>query len=76
MSIVIGTTVYGYTLMLVAFLIGISLGGASYRLLLHLGGQIRQNIVRAVFWFGLIQIIIGLLAYWSVMACVTLPARH
>jgi len=62
LSIVVGTTVYGYTLMLVAFLIGISIGGASYRLLLRLLGKIGQNIGSAIICFGLVQVTIGVLA--------------
>ncbi|MBE0574977.1 MAG: fused MFS/spermidine synthase [Desulfuromonadales bacterium] len=62
LSIVVGTTVYSYTLMLVAFLIGIALGGGSYQLLLRLIGKKSHVIGRMVLWFGLTQIVIGLLA--------------
>ena len=62
LSIVVGTTVYSYTLMLVAFLIGIAAGGAVFRparrwLVFNCSG-----LGRSVLVFGLIQICIGALA--------------
>ena len=73
LSIVVGTTVYSYTLMLVAFLIGIASGGASYRLLLRFFGQIRKNIYLLILGFGLLQIIVGLLALLVSYALRSLP---
>lgn len=73
LSIVVGTTVYSYTLMLVAFLIGIASGGASYQVLLQLSGQVRYHIGRLVLRFGLIQIVIGLLALLVSFALRDLP---
>lgn len=73
LSIVVGTTVYGYTLMLVAFLIGIAIGGAAYRLLLRFLGRSEENIGRSVLGFGLIQISIGLLALLVSYALRDLP---
>lgn len=73
LSIVIGTTVYGYTLMLVAFLIGIASGGASYRLILKFFGQKDRKISRSILGFGLTQITIGLLTLLVSSALRDLP---
>ena len=62
LSIVVGTTVYSYTLMLVAFLIGISAGGAIYRPVRKFLALNNSKLGRSVLTFGIVQILIGLLA--------------
>ncbi|PLX99459.1 MAG: spermidine synthase [Desulfuromonas sp.] len=72
LSIVVGTTVYGYTLMLVAFLIGIAGGGASYRLLPRrlIDGPGKGRTIIA---FGLTQVLIGTTALLVSYALNDLP---
>jgi spermidine synthase len=66
LSIVIGASTYGFTLLLMAFLAGIGLGSAAYGLFLrirverHLEAAIRSR--GSVIGFGLIQVLIGVSA--------------
>lgn len=63
LGIVIGASVYGFTIMLMAFLSGIALGSAAYGAYLRLfdvGGQEPDaRPTRAVVAFGLVQVAIG-----------------
>ena len=59
LTLTVGTSVYGFTIMLIAFLTGISLGSEMYGFFLRLlpPGKNTQN--SRVFGFGLVQCIIG-----------------
>ncbi len=63
LSIVIGAHVYGFTLLLMAFLAGIGLGSTAYGLFFKVSGTLRkggENLsMRSVIGFGLVQVIIG-----------------
>ena len=59
LSIVIGTTVYGFTIMLVAFLAGIAAGGGAYGVFVRIFATRDSDPGRSFLAFGLVQIIIG-----------------
>ena len=66
-SLVIGASVYGFTLILMAFLTGIALGSNAYGLFLKLAemlypGEKRGTGKRSIVGFGLVQVMIGLSA--------------
>ncbi|MGC1456528.1 MAG: fused MFS/spermidine synthase [Nitrospirota bacterium] len=77
LSIVIGASVYGFTLLLVAFLAGIGIGSASYGLFLRISGTKRSGTDsrREVIGFGLIQVIIGVSALFVTLHIRDLPAH-
>ncbi|MGE5814488.1 MAG: fused MFS/spermidine synthase [Acidobacteriota bacterium] len=56
----VGASVYGFTVMLVAFLTGIALGSKGYGLVAAWSRH--RNARRSVAWFGLTQLLIGLTA--------------
>ncbi len=66
LSIVVGASVYGFTLLLMAFLAGIGLGSAAYGLFLRIFGTRRKesenHSLRSVLVFGIVQVIIGVSA--------------
>ncbi len=62
LTLTVGTSVYGFTIMLIAFLTGIALGSESYGLLRKIPGERLQRPSGLFFAFSLIQIIIGLVA--------------
>ena len=65
LSIVIGASVYGFTLILMAFLAGIALGSASFGLFVRLRGSGYRNNnspVGSIAAFGAVQVIIGISA--------------
>lgn len=66
LSIVIGASVYGFTILLMAFLAGIGLGSAAYGLFLRVSGTRRMepenHPLRSVAGFGIVQVIIGVSA--------------
>ena len=70
LSIVVGTTVYGYTTMLVAFLVGLAVGGATYRAMQKF---LASSGKRAVCSFGVVQILIGVFALLVSYALQELP---
>jgi len=70
LSIVIGASVYGFTIMLSAFLVGIALGSSCYGILENRPGK-RDAGLRTVAGFGVVQIVIGLAAL-----AVTFFIRH
>jgi spermidine synthase len=77
LSIVIGASVYGFTLLLMAFLAGIGLGSAAYGLFLKIFGDRRfgaeHSYKTPVVAFGVIQIIIGLSALFVTLHIRDLP---
>ena len=66
LSIVIGASVYGFAIMLMAFLTGIALGSAAYGVFLKISGKVRPGAAsrpwKSIAGFGLVQIIIGITA--------------
>ena len=62
LTLTIGTSVYGFTIMLAAFLTGIALGSETHGLCLHLLPPRTFTIAQQVRTLGLIQFIIGLSA--------------
>ena len=66
LSIVIGASVYGFTLLLMAFLAGIGLGSAAYGLFLRIYGARHKGTgshsLRSIIGFGLVQVLIGVSA--------------
>lgn len=62
LSVVSGATVYAFTTMLVAFLTGIALGSAVFGFIPSIFRFRDKGTMRSVIWFGIIQIVIGVLA--------------
>jgi spermidine synthase len=66
LSIVIGASVYGFALLLMAFLAGIGLGSTAYGLFLRIFGTQHKgkesHSMRSVVGFGIVQVIIGVSA--------------
>ena len=66
LGIVIGASVYGFTIMLMAFLSGIALGSSAYGVYLRLfdgpGQEPEARPMKAVLAFGLVQVVIGVSA--------------
>ena len=62
LTLTIGTSVYGFTIMLTAFLTGIALGSQTHGLYLKLFSRRRPTMRQQVSAFGMTQIIIGLSA--------------
>ncbi|HUJ19300.1 MAG TPA: fused MFS/spermidine synthase [Nitrospirota bacterium] len=79
LSIVIGASVYGFTILLMAFLAGIGLGSAAYGLFLKVAGtrgrEATDRIGVSIVWFGLVQILIGLSALVASMYLRSLPTH-
>jgi spermidine synthase len=79
LSIVIGASVYGFALILMAFLAGIGLGSAAYGLLLRMSAALRKATktypIRSIIAFGLVQVIIGLSALVVTLHIRDLPAH-
>jgi spermidine synthase len=77
LSIVIGASVYGFTLLLMAFLAGIGLGSAAYGLFLRLGRSRRigaeRHFAGSVVGFGFIEVIIGVTALFVTLHIRDLP---
>jgi len=75
LTIGVGASVYGFTVMLAAFLTGIALGSKAY------GGVVRFRVVRGadptrpIAWFGLAQIIIGITALLVTVSLRDIPAN-
>jgi spermidine synthase len=77
LSIVIGASVYGFTLLLMAFLAGIGLGSAVYGLFLRIFGTQHKGTesqsLRSIIGFGLVQVIIGVSALLVTLRIRDLP---
>ncbi len=65
LSIIAGASVYAFTLMLMAFLTGLACGSASYGELSKLCRRLTARPGGATIAFGLVQIIIGVSAYFA-----------
>lgn len=62
LTIVVGASVYGFTIMLVAFLAGIAIGSELYGIIPKIFRLKDRGIGSSIFWFGIVQIIIGITA--------------
>ena len=67
LSMIIGASVYGFSIMLTAFLSGIAAGSAAYGLLIRFlenrhKGRRNYALRKSIHWFGVVQIIIGVSA--------------
>ncbi|MFA5809794.1 MAG: fused MFS/spermidine synthase, partial [Thermoleophilia bacterium] len=74
LSMVIGTTVYGFTIMLAAFLSGIASGSGACGLFLKIGRG-REGGSRFFAGFGLVQFLIGVTALLVTYTLRDLPAE-
>ena len=63
LTIAIGANVYGFSIMLVAFLAGIALGSETYGLSLRIFRVKEAGVARVISWFGIVQVIIGITAF-------------
>ncbi len=66
LSLAIGASTYGFTIMLAAFLSGIALGSAAYGFLNRTLSRVRKrepSLSRSITGFGLVQISIGVVAF-------------
>jgi spermidine synthase len=73
LTLVVGTSVYSFTIMLVAFLAGIALGSQAFGLTLRSGGRPRAR--RLVLAFGAVQAIIGVAALGVTILMRDLPSH-
>ena len=62
LTIAVGASVYGFTIMLVAFLTGIALGSKAYGALVKIFRIVNPRTTRVAAWFGITQIVIGITA--------------
>ncbi len=62
LTLTIGTSVYGFTIMLATFLTGIALGSETYALFLKLIPSADSDTRRQVLAFGIVQFVIGISA--------------
>ena len=70
LTIAVGASVYGFTIMLAAFLAGIALGSTAYGLLPSRG----SGSARAIAGFGVVQVLIGVTAFLVTVALGDVPA--
>jgi spermidine synthase len=75
LTIVIGASVYGFTIMLIAFLTGIALGSKAYGAASGLWGRREIETGRAIAWFGIVQVAIGIAALTVTMLIRDIPAN-
>jgi spermidine synthase len=75
LTIVVGASVYGFTIMLVAFLAGIALGSEAYGLFPKIFKIADKGPGRAISWFGIVQVIIGVTALLVTLYIRDLPAN-
>ncbi len=75
LTIVVGASVYGFTIMLVAFLAGIALGSEAYGLFPRIFKVTDKGPGRAISWFGIVQVIIGVTALLVTLYIRDLPAN-
>ena len=74
LSLIVGATVYGFTTVLAAFLTGIAIGSGVYGLFPR-AFRARQGWAgNSIFWFGFVQIVIGVSALLVSMHMRALPA--
>jgi spermidine synthase len=74
LSLVVGTSVYGFATMLMAFLAGIAAGSQVYGLLAR-ADESTRSIIRAVLVFAAVQIVIGSVALIVTVVIRDLPTQ-
>jgi spermidine synthase len=74
LTIGVGASVYGFTVMLVAFLTGIALGSKAYGVTVRLLGVRDTGPARPIAWFGVVQVLIGLTAFLVTVFLRDIPA--
>lgn len=75
LTIAIGASVYGFTIILVAFLTGIALGSASYGAFVKVFRIGLPSTRTLVLWFGLTQVVIGATALLVTVYLRDIPAN-
>ncbi|MFI5183958.1 MAG: fused MFS/spermidine synthase [Vicinamibacteria bacterium] len=75
LTLAVGASVYGFTIMLVAFLAGIALGSTAYGLLPALVGAKGSGHPRAIVWFGIVQVVIGVTAFLVTLSLRDVPGN-
>ena len=75
LTIAVGASVYGFTIILVAFLTGIALGSKAYGLLVKLFRHGDPGTRRVVAWFGVTQLVIGIAAFVVTVFLRDVPAN-
>ncbi len=75
LTLAVGASVYGFTIILVAFLTGIALGSKSYGALVKIFGVRDPGSRRVVAWFGLTQVAIGITALLVTVYLRDIPAN-
>jgi spermidine synthase len=74
-SMTVGTSVYGFTIMLISFLTGIAVGSSAYGLFLRplqwRNAELRHHMIA----FGMVQCIIGVVALYVTMHIQELPEQ-
>lgn len=74
LSLVVGATVYGFTTVLAAFLTGIAIGSGVYGLFPRAFNFGKGRAGSSCFWFGFVQILIGVSALLVSLQMRALPA--
>ncbi|HEY6009893.1 MAG TPA: fused MFS/spermidine synthase [Nitrospirota bacterium] len=75
--LILGASIYSFTVMLAAFLTGIGLGGSAYGIVLkiiHARGNGNGSLAKAIAGFGLVQCAIGVTAVLATAFFIDLPA--
>jgi spermidine synthase len=75
LTLTVGTSVYGFTIMLVAFLTGIAVGSSAYGLLLKLLPSRGRGTASRILGFGVVEMIIGIAALFVTIHIRDLPAH-
>lgn len=74
LSIIFGASVFSFTIVLAAFLSGIAMGSELYGILPKIFGERNRGIRSSVFWFGIVQIVIGVSSLVASSYIIYLPS--
>lgn len=75
LTIAVGASVYGFTIILAAFLTGIALGSEAYGALVKIFRGPDSGTRRVVAWFGITQVVIGMTALVVTVYLRDIPAN-
>jgi spermidine synthase len=75
LTIAIGASVYGFTVILVAFLTGIGLGSEAYGVVVRVFRRTDPGTRSVIAWFGLTQVLIGISAFLVTLYLRDVPAN-
>jgi spermidine synthase len=75
LTLTIGTSVYGFTIMLIAFLTGIALGSNAYGLIFNMLLPAAHGVRNRIFGFGAVQFMIGAAALAVTITIRDLPVH-